>query len=190
MYGFTFDNNSKNSSRDILKWFLYISRSSLVHSTNNLFDAPNVSRLIIHALTHQRRCFLSFLFSKICWHSFIKQSHITTTPSRTSSFAAILKSTASINFVEQYRSTVEFNFIDSTALINLGDRCKRALPFPTSSSKYPFLTSFTSYPNNKMYISQAFSLSSNQNCSLWTTTFFLRPNMPKSHCTKVTNSCQ
>jgi len=28
---------------------------------------------------------------------------------------------------KQYRSTVEFNFIDSTALINLGDPCKRAL---------------------------------------------------------------
>ena len=48
MYGFNFDNNSKNCSRDILKRFLYISRSSLVHSTNNVFDAPNVLRLIIH----------------------------------------------------------------------------------------------------------------------------------------------
>jgi len=41
-----------------------------------------------------------------------------------------LKSTASFTFVEpckQYRSTVEFNFIDSTVLINLGDPCKRAL---------------------------------------------------------------
>jgi hypothetical protein len=28
---------------------------------------------------------------------------------------------------KQYRSTVEFNFIDSTVLINLGDPCKRAL---------------------------------------------------------------
>ena len=65
----------------------------------------------------------------MCWHSFIKQSHITTTPSRTSSFAAILKSTASFTFVElckQYRSNVEFNFIDSTVLINLEDPCKRA----------------------------------------------------------------
>jgi hypothetical protein len=64
------------------------------------------------------------------WHSFIKQSHITTTPSRTSSFAAILKSTASFTFMElckQYSSTVEFNFVDSTALISLGDPCKRAL---------------------------------------------------------------
>jgi len=36
---------------------------------------------------------------------------------------SILESTASFTFVEpckQYRSTVEFNFIDSTALINLG----------------------------------------------------------------------
>ena len=57
MYGFTFDNNSKNCSRDILKWFLYIFRSSLVHSTNNVFDAPNMLRLIIHGLTHQRRFF-------------------------------------------------------------------------------------------------------------------------------------
>jgi hypothetical protein len=40
-----------------------------------------------------------------------------------------LKSTASSTFVElrkQYRSTVEFNFIDSTALINLINPCKRA----------------------------------------------------------------
>ena len=66
----------------------------------------------------------------MCWHSFTKQSHITTPPPRTSSFAAILESTASFTFVEpckQYRSTVEFNFIDSTALINLGDPYKRAL---------------------------------------------------------------
>jgi hypothetical protein len=28
---------------------------------------------------------------------------------------------------KQYRSTVEFNFIDATALINVGDPCKRAL---------------------------------------------------------------
>jgi len=28
---------------------------------------------------------------------------------------------------KQYRSAVEFNFIDSTVLINLGDPCKRAL---------------------------------------------------------------
>jgi len=107
MYGYTFDNNSKNCSRYILKWFLYISRSSLVHSTNNLFDAPNVSRLIIHGLTHQRHFFLLFLFSKICLHSFIKQAHVTTTPSCTSSFVAILKSTASFTRVElckQYRS--------------------------------------------------------------------------------------
>jgi hypothetical protein len=27
---------------------------------------------------------------------------------------------------KQYRSTVEFSFIDSTVLINLGDPCKRA----------------------------------------------------------------
>ena len=132
MYGFTFDNNSKNCSRDILNWFSYISRSSLVHSTNNVFDAPNVLRLIIHGLTHQRHFFLLFLFSKMCWHSFIKYSHITTTPSRTSSFGAILKSTASFTFVEpckQYRSTAEFNFIDSTVLINLGDPCKRAFSY-------------------------------------------------------------
>ena len=47
-----------------------------------------------------------------------------------SSFAAILESTVSFTFVEpckQYRSTVEFNFIDSTALLNLGDPCKRTL---------------------------------------------------------------
>jgi len=40
-----------------------------------------------------------------------------------------LKSTASFTFVEpckQCRSTVEFNFIDSTVLINLGNPCKRA----------------------------------------------------------------
>jgi len=71
MYGFSFDNNSKNCSQDILKWFLYISRSSLVHSTNDVLDAPNVSRHIIHGLTH-RRLFFLFLFSKMCWHSFIK----------------------------------------------------------------------------------------------------------------------
>jgi hypothetical protein len=44
-------------------------------------------------------------------------------PSRTSSFAAILESTTPFTFVEpfkQYRSTVEFNFIDSTALITVG----------------------------------------------------------------------
>jgi hypothetical protein len=66
----------------------------------------------------------------MCWHSFIKLSHITTTPSRTSSFAANLESTASFAFVEpckDYRSTVEFIVIDSTALINLGDPCKRTL---------------------------------------------------------------
>ena len=73
----------------------------------------------------------------MCWHSFIKQSHITTPPSRTSSFAAILKSTASFTFVElckRYRSTVEFNFVDSTALINLGDPCKRAFSDHTKSA--------------------------------------------------------
>jgi len=65
MYGFAFDNNSKNCSREILKWFLYISRSSPVYSTNNLFDAPNVLRLIIHGLTHKRRSFpiISFFFN-------------------------------------------------------------------------------------------------------------------------------
>jgi len=62
MYGFIFDNNSKNCSRYILKWFLYIFRSSLVHSTNNVFDAPNVLSLIIRGLTHQRRFFLLFPF--------------------------------------------------------------------------------------------------------------------------------
>jgi len=30
---------------------------------------------------------------------------------------------------KQYRSIVEFNFIDSTVLINLGDPCKRALSY-------------------------------------------------------------
>jgi len=60
MYGFTFDNNLKNCSRDILKWFLYISRSSLVPSTNSVFDTPNVLRLIIHGLTH--RLFLFYFF--------------------------------------------------------------------------------------------------------------------------------
>jgi hypothetical protein len=49
--------------------FLYISQSSLLHSTNNVFDAPNVLRLIIHGLTH-RRFFLLFLSSKMCWHFF------------------------------------------------------------------------------------------------------------------------
>jgi len=41
-----------------------------------------------------------------------------------------LKLTASFTFVEpckQYHSTTEFNFIDSTMLINLGDPCKHAL---------------------------------------------------------------
>jgi hypothetical protein len=64
------------------------------------------------------------------------------------------------------------------------------LPFPTSSSKYPFSTSFTSYRNNKLYKSHDFSLSSNQNCSLWTASFFLRTNRPTFHSTQVTNSCQ
>ena len=62
MYGFTFDNNSQSCSRDTLKWFLYISRSSLVHSTNNVFDAPNVLRLFIHGLTHQRLFPFIFFF--------------------------------------------------------------------------------------------------------------------------------
>jgi hypothetical protein len=41
-----------------------------------------------------------------------------------------LELTGSLTFVEpwkQYRSIVEFNVIDSTVLINLGDPCKRAL---------------------------------------------------------------
>jgi hypothetical protein len=62
------------------------------------------------------------------------------TPSRTSSFAAILKSTASFSFVElwkQYRSTVEFNVVDSTVLINLGDPCKRAFSELTSAMNQP-----------------------------------------------------
>ena len=62
MYGFTFDDNSKNCSWDILKWILYISRSSFVHSANNVFDAPDVLRLIIHGLTHQRRFFFPFIY--------------------------------------------------------------------------------------------------------------------------------
>jgi len=32
---------------------------------------------------------------------------------------------------KQYRSTVEFNFVDSTVLINLGDPCKRAFYTPS-----------------------------------------------------------
>ena len=75
MYCFTFDNNSKNCSRDILNWFLYISRSSLVHSTNNVFDAPNVLRLFIHGLTHQRLFpFISFFLK--CVDILLLNSHI------------------------------------------------------------------------------------------------------------------
>jgi len=70
MYNFTFDNNSKIFSREILKLILYISRSSLVHSTKNLFYLPNVSRLITHGWTNQRS-FIFFPFSKMCWHSFV-----------------------------------------------------------------------------------------------------------------------
>ena len=51
--------------------FIHIS-ISLVHSTNNVFDAASVLRLIIHGLTHQRRFSPLFLFSKMCLHSFIK----------------------------------------------------------------------------------------------------------------------
>jgi hypothetical protein len=83
---------------------------------------------------------------------FIKQSHITTPPSRTSSFATILESTAvgesptvnqrlwttvgrrptcsAVNPVDQFRWNgvfTCFTLVDSTALINLGDPCKRAL---------------------------------------------------------------
>jgi len=75
MYGFIFDKNSKNCSRDILKWFLYIFRSSLVHSTNNVFDAPNVLRHIIHGLTHQRRFSFYFFFLK-CVNILLLNSHI------------------------------------------------------------------------------------------------------------------
>jgi len=74
MYCFTFDDNSKNCSRDILKWFLYISWSSLVHSTNNVFDAPNMLRLIIHGLIH-RRFFFYFFFLK-CVDILLLNSHI------------------------------------------------------------------------------------------------------------------
>jgi hypothetical protein len=88
----------------------------------------------------------------MCWHSFIKESHITTTASRTSSFAAILESTAvgespkvnqrrwtkvgrrptcsPVNPVDHFRWKelfTRFTLVDSTALINLGDPCKRAL---------------------------------------------------------------
>ena len=77
MYGFIFDNNSKNCSRDILKWFLYIFRSSLLHSTNNVFDAPNVLRLIIHGLTHQLRFFSPFYFFFLkCVQILLLNSHI------------------------------------------------------------------------------------------------------------------
>ena len=76
MYGFTFDNNSKNCSLDTLQWFLYISRSSLVHSTNNVFDAPNVLRLIIHGLTHQRRFFPFISFFLKCVDIVLLNSHI------------------------------------------------------------------------------------------------------------------
>jgi len=64
------------------------------------------------------------------------------------------------------------------------------LPLPTTSSKYPFSVSFMSYPNIKLYKSHVFSLSGNHNCSLWTTSFFLRPNRSTSQSTQVTNSCQ
>jgi hypothetical protein len=57
--------------RYILKWFLYMSRSSLVHSINNVSDAPNMLYLIIHSFTHHRHFFLLF-FSNMYWHSFIK----------------------------------------------------------------------------------------------------------------------
>jgi hypothetical protein len=84
-------------------------------------------RLIIHGFAHHRRFFLLFL-CLICID--FKYSHITTTPCRTSSFTAILESIGSLTFVEpckQYRSTVEFNVIDSTALINLETRVNAAL---------------------------------------------------------------
>jgi hypothetical protein len=88
----------------------------------------------------------------MCWHSFIKQPHITTTSSRTSSFVAILESTtvgespkvnqqrwtkvdrrptcSTVNPVDQFRWKevfTRFTLVDSTALIKLGDPCKRAL---------------------------------------------------------------
>jgi len=62
MNHFTFDNNSKNLSRDILIWFEYISASSLVYSTNKVLDAHNVLCFIIHGLTQQRRFFFFFIF--------------------------------------------------------------------------------------------------------------------------------
>jgi hypothetical protein len=31
-----------------------------------------------------------------------------------------------VELYKQHRSTAEFNFVDSTALMNLGDPCKRA----------------------------------------------------------------
>ena len=64
-----------------------------------------------------------FSFVSLSLNSHILQQHL---PAK----VHLPPSTASFTFVErckQYRSTVEFNFIDSTALINLGDPCKRAL---------------------------------------------------------------
>jgi hypothetical protein len=54
------------------------------------------------------------------------------TPSRTSSFGAILKSTASFK-------TVEFNVVDSTVLINLGDPCKRTLKHKGDESSWEYV---------------------------------------------------
>ena len=51
MYGFIFDNNSKKTVPETSLNDFCTSRSSFVHSTNNVFDAPNVLRLIIHGLT-------------------------------------------------------------------------------------------------------------------------------------------
>jgi len=52
---------------------------------------------------------------------------------------------------KQYRSTVEFNFVDSTALINAGDPCKRALRY-----NYMFrllaITIFRLYMNPKKVV--------------------------------------
>jgi hypothetical protein len=47
-------------------------RSSLFHSTNNVFDAPNMLRLIIHGFTHQRR----FFFFLKCVDIILSNSHI------------------------------------------------------------------------------------------------------------------
>ena len=53
---------------------LYISLSSLVHSTDNVFDTPNLLLLIIQRLTH--RLFFCYLFFLKCVDILLLNSHI------------------------------------------------------------------------------------------------------------------